>query len=65
MNLSSTLKHECNIQTNSTVTTSANISIHSVNAIAAIFARFFSTIINVFNEKEMKKIQSLKDKARV
>ena len=53
---------ECNIQTNSTVTTSvawittANISIHSVNAIAAIFARFFSTVINVFNEKEMKKI---------
>ena len=63
MNLSSILKHECNIQTNSTVTTSvawittANISIHSVNAIAAIFARFFSTVINVSrNEKEMKKI---------
>ena len=62
MNLSSTFKHERNIRTNSAVTTSvawittANISIHTVNAIAAIFARFFSTVINVFNEKEMKKI---------
>ena len=62
MNLSSTFKHECNIRTNSAVTTSvawittANISIHTVSAIAAIFARFFSTVINVFSEKEMKKI---------
>ena len=62
MNLSSTFKHECNIRTNSAVTisvawiTTANISIHTVNAIAAIFARFFSTVISVFNEKEMKKI---------
>ena len=62
MNLSSTFKRECNILTNSAVTTSvawittANISIHTVNAIATIFARFFSTVVNVFNKKEMKKI---------